>query len=90
MGTIANIALSVAALAIVPSAGPWTPAVFFSALAALVAVPVIVSGNIRRGILTVYLALSAVVVSPMFADLPQVDIWLVVLIAIGGIGGTGS
>ena len=87
MGAIANIALVIAAAAIVPSAGPFTPAVFLSGLAALVAVLAIAYGHIRRGVLTIYLALSTAVVSPIFTNLQRVEIWLVVLTAIGGVAG---
>lgn len=87
MGTITNIALVIAAAAIVPSAGPFTPAVLFSTVAAFIAAFAIACGHIRRGSLTIYLATSAAVVSPIFTDLQRVDVWLVVLSAIGGVAG---
>ena len=87
MGTVANIVLVIAVAAFVPSAGTFTPAIFLSAAAAIVAVLAIASGHIRRGFLTIYLAFSAAVVSPIVTDLQRADIWLLVLAGIGGIAG---
>lgn len=88
MGIAVNIAIVLAAMAIVPSAGPFMPAIFLSACAALVGAIAIAFGHVRRGILTIYLALSAAVVSPVLLEVQRVDIWLVILPAVGALFGS--
>lgn len=83
MSIAVNVALILAAAAIIPSAGSFTPAIFVSALAAVVGATAIALGQVRRGLLTIYLALSAAVVSPVLLDVPRTDVWLVTLPAMG-------
>ncbi len=83
MDFLANLALALAAAALIPSAGPFVPALFLSGLAGVAAVFTILSGRYRRGILTVYLAISACLVSPLLFRLQRVDLWLAALIALG-------
>ena len=87
MSGVANLALVLAAIAIVPSAGAFTSAIFASAIAAILGLIAIGFGHKRRGILTIYLALSAAVVSPVAINVQQTEIWLIVLTTIGGLLG---
>lgn len=83
MNFVANIALTLAAIAVVPSAGAFTPAIFISAVAAVLGLVAIGFGHVRRGVLTIYLAVSAAVVSPAFLDAQREEVWLIVLITVG-------
>lgn len=87
MEVVANIALVLAVAALIPSAGPFTPAIFVSAFTALIGVAAIAAGNVRRGILTVYFALSAGIVSPVLFAVQRVEFWLLTLLAIGFLSG---
>ena len=83
MSIVANIALILAAIAVVPSAGAFTPAIFVSAIAAILGLITIGVGHKRRGVMTIYLALSAAVVSPALLDMQRQEIWLIVLTTVG-------
>jgi hypothetical protein len=76
-------------LAIVPSAGPFIPAILVSGLTALIAVFAISRGYLRRGILTIYFALSAAIVSPAIIDVDGLEFWIVALHVLGGISALG-
>jgi hypothetical protein len=85
MSAIVNVALFLAVVAIVPSAGPFTPAILISGLTALIALFAVSRGYFRRGILTIYFALSAAIVSPAFIDIAGLEFWIIALHVLGGI-----
>ena len=88
MNFAANLALVLAAIAVVPSAGAFTPAIFVSAAAAVLGLIAIGFGHVRRGALTIYLALSAAVVSPVLLDVQREEVWLIVLTTVGTLFGS--
>ena len=81
-----NIALALSALAFIPSAAAFTPAVLVSGISALVAVVAIRRGFIRRGLLTIYFATCAFLVSPMIFSNQPVEKYLVALSVVGVVG----
>jgi uncharacterized membrane protein len=83
MNLIANFGLVLAAIAVVPSAGAFTPAIFVSAVAAILGLIAIGFGHKRRGVMTIYLALSAAILSPALFDMQRQEIWLIVLTTVG-------
>ena len=80
---VANLGSALSALALVPSAGPFTPAIGISVVAALISAYAISKGHVRRGVFAIYMALSAVVVSPLLLQVSRVDRWLIALLTIG-------
>ena len=86
---VANLGVALSALALVPSAGSFTPAIGISVVAALIGAYAMSKGHIRRGVFAIYLGLSAVVVSPMFLQVSRVDLWLIALSTIGVVLGFG-
>ena len=90
MHIVLNIALALSILAVVPSAAAFTPVILISGIAALIAVVAIWRGYLRRGLLTVYFAICAFIVSPMFFDFERVEWLLVALLLAGIIGGAGA
>lgn len=85
MSTFVNVALVLAVVAIVPGAGPFTPAILVSGLTALIAVFAISRGHLRRGLLTLYFSISAALVSPLIIDVHGLEFWVVALYGLGGI-----
>ena len=80
---VANLGVTLSALALVPSAGSFTPAIGISVVAALIGAYAISKGRVRRGVFAIYLGLSAVVVSPILLQVSRVDLWLIALSTIG-------
>ena len=80
---VANLGVALSALALVPSAGAFTPAIGISVVAALIGAYAMTTGHVRRGVFAIYLALSAVVVSPILLQVSRVDLWLIALSTIG-------
>jgi hypothetical protein len=64
-GRFATAALSVALLGLYPSVAPFTPAVLLSILAGAVGIFAMTAGAWRRGVVTIQLAVVAIVGSPM-------------------------
>jgi hypothetical protein len=81
-----NIALALSIISFAPSAAAFTPMIFVSGLATLIALVGIRQGHIRRGALTIFFAASAAVVSPIAFGVEPVDRWLIVLSLIGAMG----
>lgn len=90
MHIVMNIALLLSVLAVVPSAAAFTPAIAISMIAALFAVFGIWRGYVRRGLLTIYFAICALIVSPVFFDLERVGWILVALLSAGVLGMAGA
>lgn len=86
MTIVLNIALALSIISFVPSSAPLTSMVFISGLTALIAVVGIWQGYTRRGLLTIYFAIGAFVVSPIVFRVEPVEVWLVALPAIGAAG----
>jgi len=85
MHLAANLALLLAVVAFGPSAGAFTPAIFLSALAALLAVFCMLHGYVRRGLIALYFACSAAIVSPLMFNVTPPDRWLVALPVFGAL-----
>jgi len=83
MAIVMNVALAMSVISLAPSAAAFTPMVFASAIAALVAVVGIWQGHIRRGLLTVFFAVGAALVSPTMFGVEAVEWWLIALYAVG-------
>ena len=86
MSIALNIALALSIISFVPSAAAFTPMIFVSGLATLIALVGIWQGHFRRGALTIFFAVSAAVVSPVVFGIEPVDRWLIALPAIGATG----
>ena len=63
MPVVLNIALALSIISFAPSAAAFTPMIFVSGVAALIAVAGIWQGHIRRGLPTVFFAVGAAAVS---------------------------
>jgi hypothetical protein len=86
MQVVLNIALVLSILAFIPSAAAFTPSILVSGVAALFAVVAIQRGFLRRGLLTIYFAICAFLVSPMIFDIESVDKYLVAFPVVGLVG----
>jgi hypothetical protein len=86
MTIVLNFALVLSIISFVLSSAPYTPMVFVSGLTALIAIVGIWQGHTRRGLLTVYFAIGAFIVSPAMLRIEPVEWWLVALPAIGAAG----
>jgi len=86
MTIVLNIALTLSIISFATSAAVFTPMIFVSGLAAMVALVGIWQGHIRRGVLTIFFSVGAAIVSPIVFGIEPVDRWLVVLPAIGASG----
>ena len=86
MQVVLNIALAMSILALTLSAAPFTPSIFISGVAAMIAVVAIRRGFLRRGLITLYFAISAFIVSPIIFDIESVHEYLVAFAIIGLVG----
>ena len=86
MQVVLNVALVLSILAFVPSAAAFTPSILVSGAAALIAVVAIQQGFARRGLLTLYFAMCAFLISPMIFDIESVDKVFVACALFGLIG----
>jgi hypothetical protein len=80
---VLNIALALSIISFAPSAAAFTPMIFMSGLAALIALAGIWQGHYRRGLLTIFFAVGAAIVSPIVFGVEPVDRWLIALPVIG-------
>ena len=86
MTIVMNIALALSIISFALGSAPFTSMAFISGLTALIAVVGIWQGYIRRGLLTVYFAIGAFVVSPIVFPVEPLEAWLVALTVIGAAG----
>ena len=86
MTIASNIALALSIISFAPSAAAFTPMIFVSGFATLIALVGIWQGHTRRGALTIFFTASAAVVSPIALGVEPVDRWLIVLPLIGATG----
>ena len=86
MTILSNIALALSIISFAASAAAFTPMIFASGATALFALVGIWQGHIRRGLLTVFFTVGAVIVSPIVFAVEPVERWLVALSAIGAFG----
>ena len=86
MQVVLNIALVLSILALIPSAAAFTPSILVSGVAAMIAVVAIQRGFLRRGLITIYFAMSAFIVSPIIFDIDSVDKYLVAFAVFGLVG----
>ena len=86
MTIVMNIALALSVISFVLSSAPVTSMVFMSGLIAAIAVVGIWQGHTRRGLLAIYFAIGAFIVSPIVFRVEPLMGWLVALPAIGAAG----
>lgn len=86
MQVVLNVALVLSILAFVSTAAAFTPSILVSGIAALIAVVAIQQGFARRGLLALYFAICAFLISPMLFDIESVDKLLVACPLFGLIG----
>jgi len=90
MARIANTALVLAILGFTLSSAAFSPMVFVSWAAAVLGVAAVWLGYVRRGLITIYFALGATVVSPIFIENGVVDSLLIAIPVIGALIGSVS
>jgi len=79
MDRITNIALAFAIISFALCSAAFTPMVFAAWLAAAIGAAGIWLGHVRRGWLTIYFAVGATVVSPIFLKTQSVDLLLIAI-----------
>ena len=87
MARIADTALVLAIVGFTLSSAAFTPMVFVSWVAAILGVAAVWLGYVRRGLITIYFALGATVVSPIFIKNGVVDSLLIAIPIVGALIG---
>jgi hypothetical protein len=87
MARIADTALLLAIVSFTLSSAAFTPMVFVSWVAAVLGVAAVGLGYFRRGLITIYFALGATVVSPIFMENGVVDSLLIAIPIVGALIG---
>ncbi len=79
MTRIVNTTLALAILSFLLSSAAFTPMVFVAWLAAVIGAMGVWLGHVRRGLLTIYFAVGATIVSPLFMKIRSVDLLLIAI-----------
>ena len=85
MARITNTALALAIVSFLLSSAVLTPMVFVAWFAAAIGAIGVWLGHVRRGSLTIYFAIGATIVSPIFMGIGAVDLLLIAIPMIGAL-----
>jgi hypothetical protein len=85
MARITNTALALAIVSFLLSSAAFTPMVFAAWFAAAIGAIGVWLGHVRRGLLTIYFAVGATIVSPIFMKIQSVDLLLIAIPIIGAL-----
>jgi len=79
MARITNAALALAIVSFLLSSAAFTPMVFAAWFAAVIGAKGVWLGHVRRGLLTIYFAAGATIVSPIYMKIQAVDLLLIAI-----------
>jgi len=85
MARITNTALTLAIVSFLLSSAAFTPAVFVAWFSVAMGAIGVWQGHLRRGFLTIYFAVGATIVSPIFMEFGAVDLLLIAIPTIGAL-----